>query len=142
MTSDKTPQIKEPESKVLIFPAIAMLMAIVWLAVAAVLPMERQFLAISIALVLIILFLAFAIARQHSQQQTFTARLEHLHAPLQLATHHNLFERYTEFAEGMQGLTQQSDPVLQEFARFKLVTLVGQVKALAEGRVVFSHTET
>jgi hypothetical protein len=70
------------------------------------------------------------------------AVIEGLKLPLALAPDHDLFDCYAGFARALGRLSRQGDPVLREFALLKLTSIVGQVDSLADGRVVFSSTET
>jgi hypothetical protein len=68
--------------------------------------------------------------------------LEKLQFPLALAPEHDLFDQYSSFAAALADLAQQKDPVLRDFALLRLASVSEQVRLLAQGRVVFSGTET
>lgn len=87
------------------------------------------------------LFLSYLEQEEHRDQRR-AELLEKLEIPIALAPEHDLFDQYRNFAEALAGLAAQRDPVLREFALLKLASVTEQVRSLAQGRVVFTGTET
>ena len=78
--------------------------------------------------------------RKIEQQQNVLFR--RLKIPFTLATEPGFFQHYDSFATSIVQLAEQPDAVLREFALMKLETIADEVRALAQGTVVFTATET
>ena len=87
------------------------------------------------------LFIAY-VEQEDQRERRRVALLETLRVPLALAPEHDLFDQYCAFAEALDELARQTDPVLRQFALLKLASLSGQVRQMAQGTVIFSSTET
>lgn len=87
------------------------------------------------------LFLSYLEQEEHREERR-AELLEKLEIPIALAPEHDLFDQYRNFAEALAGLAEQRDPVLREFALLKLASVTEQVRSLAQGKVVFTGTET
>lgn len=80
---------------------------------------------------------------QEGERESQRARLlERLQVPLALAPEHELFDRYSEFTNALAELAGEGDPVLRQYALLKLTSISEEVRSLAEGKVVFSSTES
>lgn len=87
------------------------------------------------------LFVSY-VGQEDRREQRRAVLLEQLQVPIALAPEHELFDHYSAFCSGLTELARQSDPVLREFALLKLASISAQVRSLANGRILFSSTET
>src|SRR5262249_15179826 len=67
--------------------------------------------------------------------------LDKVRVPVALAPEHELFDHYSAYSAALTELAKQADPILRASALLKLASITEQVRALAEGRLVFSSTE-
>ncbi len=87
------------------------------------------------------LFVAY-IEQDDERERRRAELLEKLQIPVALAPHHDLFDLYSTFAQALGDLARQPDAILRQFAVMKLSSIAEQVRQLADGRVVFTATET
>lgn len=87
------------------------------------------------------LFVAY-VEQEEQRESRRAALLERLQIPVALAPEHDLFDLYSSFAHSLGELAKQPDPVLRQFAILKLSSVAEQVRALADGKISFSSTET
>src|SRR3954462_2074181 len=88
------------------------------------------------------LFIAY-VEQEDVRDKSRAELLGTLRVPLELAREADLFEHYIAFGNSLIVLAKRSDePVLHKFALVKLDSVNEQVRTLAEGRIVFSGTET
>ncbi len=88
------------------------------------------------------LFVAY-VEQEDLRERLLAEILGTLRVPLELATDPEIFDHYTDFGSSLITLVRSKDePVLQRFALLKLASINEQVRTLAEGRIIFSGTET
>jgi hypothetical protein len=88
------------------------------------------------------LFIAY-VEQEDARERSRVELLGTLRVPLELASEPEVFEHSVAFGNSLVALARRRDePVLQGFALAKLASINEQVKSLAEGRIVFSGTET
>jgi hypothetical protein len=88
------------------------------------------------------LFVAY-VEQEDAREKSRAELLGTLRVPLELVTEADLFERYVAFGISLVALARRRDePVLHKFSLVKLDSINEQVRRLAEGRILFSATET
>jgi hypothetical protein len=88
------------------------------------------------------LFVAF-VEQEDVRERSRAEVLATLRVPLELARESDIFEHYLAFSNSLIALARRGDqPVLRRFALAKLDSINEELKTLAEGRIVFSGTET
>lgn len=87
------------------------------------------------------LFLAY-VEQEDLRDRRRNAILSRLAVPIALAPEHEFFDQYSAFSTTLGELTCQTDPVLRDFALLKLSAVSDELRHLAQGKVVFSSTET
>lgn len=88
------------------------------------------------------LFVAY-VEQEEARERARAELLRTLRVPLELAREPELFEHFVAFGDSLVALARRGDePVLGRFALVKLASINEQVRTLAEGRIVFSATET
>ena len=88
------------------------------------------------------LFVAY-VEQEDLRERRRAELLGTLRVPLDLAQEPDLFDHYTAFGVSLCQLSRRRDePVLRRFALLKLASINDQIRALSEGRIVFSGTET
>jgi hypothetical protein len=88
------------------------------------------------------LFISY-IEQDDAREKARAELLATLRVPLELAREPDLFEHFVSFGDSLIALARGRDePVLKRFALVKLASINEQLKTLAEGRIVFSATET
>src|SRR5436190_15116387 len=140
-TPSRTPK---PRSVLLSFKflGIALLGSLIMAFVSIFAPAPAQLAVLGASIsILIGLFVAF-LEQDDERERRRADLLEKLQIPIALAPEHELFDQYSIFATALSELAKQPDPVLRDFALIKLASIAEQVKSLAQGRVVFSGTET
>ena len=124
------------------FLSIAVIGSLAMALVSTFAPLPAQ-IAVLGALVSILAGLFVAYVEQEDQRERRRAQLlEKLQVPIALAPEHDLFDHYSAFAAALADLATQKDPILREIALLKLVSVTEQVESLADGKLVFSSTET
>jgi hypothetical protein len=94
------------------------------------------------ALVSILAGLFLSYLEQEDERERHRAELlEKVRIPVELAPEHELFDHYSAYSAALTELAKQTDPILRASALLKLASVTEQVRALAEGRLVFSSTE-
>jgi hypothetical protein len=88
------------------------------------------------------LFVAY-VEQEDARERSRAELLGTLRVPLDLAREPDLFGHYLAFGDSLVALARRTDePVLLRFALVKLASINEQVQTLAQGRIVFSATET
>src|SRR3954453_14110783 len=88
------------------------------------------------------LFVAY-VEQEDARERSRAELLGTLRVPLELAREPDLFRHYVAFGNSVLDLARRrDDPILHRFALAKLDSINEQVRTLAEGRIVFSGTET
>jgi hypothetical protein len=87
------------------------------------------------------LFLSY-LAQDEQRERQRDEAIERLSVPLSLAPDRELYGQYLTICRGLTTLAGNADPVLRQIALLKLASVADQIDALAEGRVVFSLTES
>jgi hypothetical protein len=86
------------------------------------------------------LFLSY-LEQEEERERRRAELLEKVRIPVELAPEHELFDHYSAYSAALTELAKQTDPILRASALLKLASVTEQVRALAEGRLVFSSTE-
>lgn len=88
------------------------------------------------------LFVAY-VEQEDAREKSRAELLGTLRIPLELAREQDLFQHFISFGDSLIALARGRDePVLKKFALVKLASINEQLRTLAEGRIVFSATET
>jgi hypothetical protein len=87
------------------------------------------------------LFVSYVEQEGHREGQR-ARLLERLQVPLALAPEPELFDHYSDVTNALGALAGKADPVLRQYALLKLTSISEEVRSLAEGKVVFSGTES
>src|SRR3954464_8423029 len=96
----------------------------------------------SIVSILAGLFVAY-VEQEDARERSRAELLGTLRVQLELAREPDLFGHYVAFGNSVLDLARRKDdPILHRFALAKLDSINEQVRTLAEGRIVFSGTET
>ncbi len=87
------------------------------------------------------LFLSY-LAQDEDRERQRAELLEQLSVPLSLADDPELFAQYQRIARSLSMLRGDLDPILRQSALVKLASLSGQIDELAEGKIVYTFTES
>ena len=113
------------------------------MALAAVLaPPAAQIAALGAAVSVLVGLVVCYVEQEEVRERRRERVLETLRIPIALAPEHEFFDQYCSFSRSLAAFAEQADPVLRQFTLLKLTSVNEQVRSLAEGRVVFSGTET
>jgi hypothetical protein len=123
------------------FAATALVGSLIMALVATFAPLPAQ-IAVLGAFVSILggLFLAY-LEQEGPREARRNEIVERLAVPLTLAPEQDLYEQYLAICRGLTALTRSTDPILREIAVLKLISVVEQIDALADGTVAFAGTE-
>jgi hypothetical protein len=109
---------------------------------AALAPLAAQIAALGAGLSVLVGLVVCYVEQEEERERRRERVLETLRIPIALAPEHEFFTQYCGFARSLVAVAEQTDPVLRQFTLLKLTSVNEQVRSLAEGRVVFSGTET
>jgi hypothetical protein len=105
-------------------------------------PLPAQLAVLGAGVSILVGLLLSYVEQEDEQERRRAELLEKLQIPIALAPEHELFDQYSNFAQALADLARQKDPALRDFALLKLASIAEQVRSLAQGKVIFSGTET
>ena len=90
----------------------------------------------------LLLVALLGLAMRRREPPTLPEEVELFRAPLALAADPKIFEVYGELTRSLQQIAANKDPVYRGLALDRVGRAAGQLRQLAQGRVVFDATET
>jgi hypothetical protein len=124
------------------FLAVTLVGSLAMVLVCAFTPPEAQLAALGSGISMLTGLILATMERDDLRDRRRDELLERLRVPVALAPMHDLFEQYVALSDALAAVAGSSDPVLRDVAGLKLAAIVEEVRGLAQGRVVFTGTET
>lgn len=111
-------------------------------ALATLLPAYVQVAVLGVALSVLIGLVFSLLGNQSRDRELFLTLSEINEVPQAVASDPEYLKIHSELTESLARLTGQSDPLLRDVARARLLEMVVEVAAMSEGEIVFHDTES